>query len=108
MSTSKAKTATGEWLTGFSIETDVPGGYSIDVGEQIPPYLRSGYSGKYIPKERRVVGTGGIVYDCNEVRQLLAASDASLSPITGKPLRFDDFLDEAHELKSSAFSQKVH
>jgi ubiquitin-protein ligase len=88
-----AKDTADEWIADLSVERDVPDDYSIEVGEQIPPYLRSGYTGKFIPKERRVTGPGGVVYDHAELRQLMAASDAPVCALTGKPLTgLDDLL----------------
>jgi hypothetical protein len=51
-----------------------------------PPYLRSGYTGKFIAKERRVVGGGGIVDDRAELKQLVTTTDDPVSAITKKPL----------------------
>jgi ubiquitin-conjugating enzyme E2 D/E len=86
----EAKPTAEDWYRDLSIERDVPDTYSIQIGEQIPPYLRSGFSGKFIPKERRAVGPGGVVYDRAEIDQIRAASDAPICPITGKPLITDD------------------
>jgi ubiquitin-protein ligase len=81
-----AKATVEEWLSGLTIEDDLPSSYAIEVGAQIPPYLRSGLTGKYIPKERRVVSANGVVYDRAEVRRLLAVTDSPVCAITGKPL----------------------
>jgi ubiquitin-conjugating enzyme E2 D/E len=80
------KNTVDEWIAGLSVEATVPDNYSIEVGEQIPPYLRSGFTGKFIPKERRIVGPGGVVMDRAEVKQLLTTADAPVCAITGKPL----------------------
>jgi ubiquitin-conjugating enzyme E2 D/E len=81
-----AKDQADDWIKDLSVERDVPETYTIEVGEQIPPYLRSGYTGKFIPKERRVVGPGGIVYDSAEVKQLISNAVSPICAITGKPL----------------------
>lgn len=82
----QAKDTADEWIKNLSVERDVPDDYSIEVGEQIPPYLRSGYTGKFIPKERRVAGPGGVVFDREELKQLVTTAEAPVCAITGRPL----------------------
>jgi ubiquitin-conjugating enzyme E2 D/E len=91
-SAAAAKDTAEEWIADRTVEKDVPDDFSIDVGEQIPPYLRSGFTGKFIPKERRVTGKGGMVYDRVEVQARIAAHDAPLCPVSGRPLIQEDFL----------------
>jgi ubiquitin-conjugating enzyme E2 D/E len=81
-----AKDSVEEWIAELSVEQDIPEAFSIEVGEQIPPYLRSAFSGKYIPKERRVVAPGGVIYDREELNNRRTTTDAPICPVTGNSL----------------------
>jgi ubiquitin-protein ligase len=81
-----AKDSVEEWISGRTVEDDASCSALILVGEQIPPYLRSAYTGKYIPTERQVRGPRGIVYDQADLKSLAASAASLLCPITGKPL----------------------
>jgi hypothetical protein len=81
-----AKSSVEEWIAGLTVEQDVPDTFSIEVGDEIPPYLRSAYTGKFIPKGRRVESPGGIVHDRQDLRPLLMTMDAPICPLTGRPL----------------------
>jgi len=83
-----------EWLAGLTIESDVPADFGIEVGTVIPDYLKSQISGKYIPREQRVTGPGGMVYDRAELQ--LLRNGAGTDPCTGLRLGVDD-MDEFYD-----------
>jgi ubiquitin-conjugating enzyme E2 D/E len=80
-----AKNTVDEWIASLPVRREVEGNFSIVVGEQIPPYLRSAFTGKFIPKERRKTAPGGIVYDVVDLKTQIARG-RELCPITGHPL----------------------
>jgi ubiquitin-conjugating enzyme E2 D/E len=82
-----AKDSLEEWIADLMVEQDVPETFSIEIDEQIPPYVWSGFNGKYIPKKRRVVGLDSIIYDRAELEKLLTTSGVPICAITGNRWR---------------------
>jgi ubiquitin-protein ligase len=88
-----AKNTPEEWLEGIPIDQDVPEDFSIVVSERkVPAYMKSQISGKFIPKDRQVLASSGVLYDRDELRKLLQSSGHPTCVITGRPLTDD--LDE--------------
>jgi hypothetical protein len=79
-----AKNMADKWIADLIVEKDVP--------EQIPPYLKSGMTGKYIRKERRVAGKCDIISTRPDLLQLKAAADLPFCSIAGRPLNDIDDL----------------
>jgi hypothetical protein len=73
-----------KWIADLTVEKDVP--------EQIPPYLKSGMTGKYILKERRVAGKGGIISTRADLLALKVAAEVAFCSIAGRPLNDIDDL----------------
>ena len=85
------KNTVEEWLQGLTVESDVDPNFTVAVcASATPDYLKSGFTGKYIPKDKRVVTETGI-YNIDELRQLIMSSNGTLTcPNTGKPIAVPD------------------
>jgi ubiquitin-protein ligase len=83
-----AKATLEDWTRDLYISDDVPADWSLAINPDagVPPYLRSGVTGKFIPVEKRVVASTGVVYDRDDLRQLLTSSPNPICVITGRPL----------------------
>ena len=81
------KNTVEEWLQGLTIESDVDPNFTVAVGQSVvPDYLKSGITGKYIPKDKRVMASSGVIYNRDELITLIMSSNHPVCAVTGKPL----------------------
>jgi hypothetical protein len=65
----------------------VPDDFTLLISERrLPGYMKSQLSGRFIPRERQVMASTGVIYDRDELHRLLTASSHPICVITGRPL----------------------
>jgi hypothetical protein len=86
-----AKATLEEWTRDVFLLDDVPADWSLEINPNagVPPYLRSQVNGKFIPVGKRVIASTGVLYDQDDLVQLLTASPNPICVITGRPLTDD-------------------
>jgi hypothetical protein len=83
----QAKPSAESWLAEWRVKNEAPVDFSIGPCELgIPAFMRSQFSGQFIPMEKQYIASSGAMYNIDELWQLLATSANPICVVTGKPL----------------------
>ena len=86
-----------DYIKDVYIDDSVNPKFTLDFEKHIPPYMRSQISGREIPPERRVISSTGVIYDREELKQLISSNRNPICVVTGEPLteKLEDLEDDA-------------